>query len=243
MKLLRTSSALQSCKPHLHRLRTPQRSISPSRRSFISAPLQHISATRSLPYPSLPIYNIIASVPSYSTFLPYCLSSKVTRWSRPDARFGKIWPEEALLEIGWGAVREQFRSRVFCVPGRIVEAVGGTTETTLAKEDILHHTVEQGEPAGSGFWTGSPKTQDQDRIMSHLLTRWSVEPEGAGARDSTRVSLDLEFQFANPLYAAMSSAVVDRVAETMIQAFEEKVKHELEGGNASELWPQDLVRG
>jgi coenzyme Q-binding protein COQ10 len=234
MKLLRPSSALQSLlRPRSVELHASHsaRVIGPAKRTFISAPLQHISATRILPYPSLPIYNIIASVPSYSTFLPYCLSSKVTRWSRPDARFGKLWPEEALLEIGWGAVREQFRSRVFCVPGQIVEAVGGSTQTTLPRDDIRHHTTQQGGTA-----------EGDDRIMSHLLTRWSVQPEKTGPTESTKVSLDLEFQFANPLYAAMSSAVVDRVAETMIQAFEEKVRSELEGGNVSELWPQDLVR-
>src|ERR1700753_4023053 len=97
--------------------------LQPQTRTFITPPLQHLSAQRTLPYPSGPIYDIIAAVPAYSTFLPYCLSSTVTRWSRPDAELQRRWPEEAVLEIGWGAVRERFRSRIYCVPGRIVEAV------------------------------------------------------------------------------------------------------------------------
>jgi len=66
-----------------------------------------------------------------------------------------------------------------------------------------------------------------DGILTHLMTRWTVTSI-AGSKESTDVNLDIEFQFANPVYAAMSSAVADRVAEVMIEAFEQRVKTELE---------------
>ena len=68
-------------------------------------------------------------------------------------------------------------------------------------------------------------------MLTHLLTRWTVTPiaDGAetGAGALSEVGLDIEFQFSNPVYAAMSSAVADRVAESMIEAFEARVKSEL----------------
>jgi len=39
----------------------------------------------------------------------------------------------------------------------------------------------------------------------------------------------VEFQFANPVYAALSSAAAPRVAEKMIDAFEKRVKAVMEG--------------
>ena len=112
--------------PPLHRLR-------PQTRAFLTAPLQRITARRTLPHPPTPIYLVIAAVPAYAAFLPYCLASRVTRWSpRPDALYGLRWPDEAELEVGWGAVREAFTSRIYCAPGRrVVEAVGGGARTTL----------------------------------------------------------------------------------------------------------------
>jgi coenzyme Q-binding protein COQ10 len=194
----------------------------------LTPPLQHLNANRTLPHPSLPIYNIIAAVPSYSAFLPYCLSSTVTRWSRPDPVYHKRWPEEARLEIGWGAVREVFTSKIYCVPGRVVEAVGGGAATRLEAGEMGHHTHLEGETAGGGGAArGADDGMGGDGILTHLMTRWTVSPV-AGSEESTDVNLDIEFQFANPVYAAMSSAVADRVAEVMIEAFEQRVKTELE---------------
>jgi coenzyme Q-binding protein COQ10 len=189
-----------------------------SRRTFfsISPPIQRISASRTLPYPSQDIYDIIAAVPAYSSFLPCCLASSVTKWSKPDAIQGRRWPEQALLEIGWGDLREKFRSNIYCVPGRIVEATGGSTVTRIPREDIAHHDL-----------TGGQSKSKEDEILSHLLSRWTVD---SLAPKMTKVALDIEFQFANPVYAAMSSAVAGRVADIMIEAFEKRVEKELARG-------------
>jgi coenzyme Q-binding protein COQ10 len=173
-----------------------------------------LSAHRKLQYPSQPIYDIIADVPAYQSFLPYCISSSVARWSNPDAQFHRKWPEEAVLEIGWGSVRERFTSRIYCVPGKYVEAVGGNSKTRLDASDIAHHNPPDISSAA------------QDGVMTHLLTRWSVQEVD---EKSTRVALDIEFQFANPMYAAMSSAVAGRVADVMIEAFEGRVRAVMEG--------------
>ncbi|EKG14666.1 Polyketide cyclase/dehydrase [Macrophomina phaseolina MS6] len=132
---------------------------------------QRLTATRTLPYPSAAIYNIIADVSSYHTFLPYCQRSEITRWSRPDAAHGQRWPAEATLAVGWGTISEAFASRVYCVPGRLVEAVGGRTRTRLRPEEVPHHDLPaEGEEEALGR-----KGRDRE-ILTHLLTRWALSP-------------------------------------------------------------------
>jgi coenzyme Q-binding protein COQ10 len=181
-----------------------------------SQPIQTLSASRTLPYPRAAIYTIIADVSSYSSFLPFCTTSTVTRWSAPDAT-GKKWPSEASLTVGWSGIEEAFLSRIYCVPGRVVESVGGASETSLRDEDIRHHL--QGQPPRK------PDAGSDSQILTHLLSRWTLEPvAGAGGREEqTDVQLELSFAFANPLYSAMSSAVTPKVAGVMIEAFEKRV--------------------
>lgn len=173
------------------------------RRPFFSLPgsgsvsTQHLSATRVLPYALPPVYKLIADVDSYSSFLPYCSSSPVTRWSEPDAQ-GQRWPIEADLHVGWGGFDEVFSSRLRCVPDQSVEAVSG----------------------------GGDK--DASAVFKSLVTRWSVRAlDQDKVHPRTQVHLDIRYQFTNPLYAAVSAAVSDKVAGLMIEAFETRAKQKL----------------
>lgn len=239
--------------PPLTRLTPLRQPPLPPHRTFVPNPFattspQLLTATRTLPYPSAAIYNIIADVPQYSSFLPYCQASTVTRWSAPDRTTHTRWPSEARLVVGWAGITEAFRSRIYCVPGRVVEAVGGASRTTLAEEDIAHHRVTAAVGGAAGGETGV-KEQEQEQeeavrteLLTHLLTRWTVRPlpctpspttsaqgETARSREQTEVSLAIEFQFANPIYGTLSAGAAPKVAEMMIRAFEERVKNVLEG--------------
>lgn len=181
--------------------------------SAVSTP-QTLTATRILPYASHPIYSIVSDVQSYSHFLPYCQSSSVTQWSAPDPMYNRRWPSEASLVIGFSNLTEHFTSRVFCVPGRIVESIGGSTETDLPRGEIAHHLegARDADKVGAkGAATG---------LMTHLKSRWSIEQL---SEQSTQVTLQLEFAFANPLYATLSAGAAPKVAEMMVKAFEERV--------------------
>lgn len=233
---------------------TALRPVPSTQRTFLSNPLapsiQTITATRTLPYPSRAIYSIIADVPRYSDFLPYCQSSSITRWSNPDAD-GKKWPEGAKIVVGWNNINETFYSKIYCVPGKIVEAVGGKSKTTLSKDQVAHHT----ESAGAEAQGGEETAADQS-ILTHLLTRWTVSPfvykpppalsttnaasanapedpseseSDLPAKEQTEVHLSIEYQFANPIYATMSAAVAPKVAGKMIEAFEKRVAQVLDG--------------
>ena len=225
-------------------------------RCFLTAPTQTLNACRTLPYPSQDIYSIIVDVPSYSSFLPYCKQSKVTRWSNPD-HDGQKWPEEAQLVVGWSGIQETFTSQVYCVPGKIVEAVAGRSRTKLKDEEIRHHT-DAGKNKSSEYtasqsassfpstlnpFAAAPSSAPQEKgngILTSLMTRWTVRPfqaqppkagdstqaaiSGSRSLEHTEVSLAIEFQFANPIYSAMSAAVTDRMAGVMIEAFEARVR-------------------
>ncbi|PHH84163.1 hypothetical protein CDD83_2374 [Cordyceps sp. RAO-2017] len=156
---------------------------------------QHLAATRTLPYAHGALYELIADVESYERFVPYCSRSRVTEWSPPDAR-GRRWPALADLHVGWGGFSDVFTSRLRCVPGVSVEAVSG------------------GESAAPSA------------VFKTLITRWSVRP---GASDqpsspSTEVRLTIDYRFANPVYAAVSAAVSDKVAGLMVEAFEKRAR-------------------
>ncbi|KAF2197768.1 hypothetical protein GQ43DRAFT_443966 [Delitschia confertaspora ATCC 74209] len=185
---------------------------------------QILTATRTLPYPSVPIYNIISDVSSYDTFLPYCESSTVTKWSSPDRIHGLRWPSEATLAIGFKGITEEFTSRVYCVPGRVVEAVSGETGTSLRGEDIAHY--------GDTHSLSGKEKEEGGGLLKHLLTRWTVQPTtrtgGGQGKEQTVVDLSIEFAFANPLYTTLSAGAAPKVAEMMIRAFEERVRVVLE---------------
>lgn len=178
----------------------------PSRRAFFSFPggsdTQHLTAARTLPYARDPLYELIADVDSYHRFVPYCSLSRVTHWAPPDPN-GRRWPARADLHVGWGGFSEAFSSSLRCVPGVSVEAVSGNPSAAAAD-------------AASA-------------VFKSLVTRWSLEPvaHGPAAAPSTEVRLSIEYQFVNPLYAAVSAAVSDKVAGLMIEAFEKRAREQL----------------
>ncbi|KAH7318749.1 dehydrase and lipid transport-domain-containing protein [Stachybotrys elegans] len=173
-----------------------------SRRSFLTFPgtdTQTLTATRTLPYAREPLYELIADVDSYSRFVPYCSISRVTQWSPPDAQ-GRRWPSVADLHVGWGGFNEVFTSQLRCVPGESVEAVSGDDATASSA------------------------------VFKSLVTRWTVRPVTSNRPSSspaTEVHLSIKYQFVNPLYAAVSAAVSDKVAGLMIEAFEKRAQEKL----------------
>ncbi|KAK7966166.1 Polyketide cyclase/dehydrase and lipid transporter [Apiospora aurea] len=182
-----------------------------------NSPPQHLTARRTLPYASDRLYEIIADIDSYPRFLPYCASARVTRWTDPaplpsssspsspeeknTAQAQRRWPAQADLTAGWGGLQETYTSRVFCVPGRIVEAISGEAGPEI--------------PAAGG----------RGGVFKSLVTRWTVRPlpntdtTGASKVDWSVVDLSLRYRFSNPLYAAVSSAVADKLAPVMVEAF------------------------
>ncbi|KAH6914942.1 dehydrase and lipid transport-domain-containing protein [Coprinopsis sp. MPI-PUGE-AT-0042] len=61
-------------------------------------------------------------------------------------------------------------------------------------------------------------------LFKALSTTWSFQPQQTrtNATPSTLVSLDLVYDFANPLHAAVSSQFFGQVSQLMIKAFEDR---------------------
>ncbi|KAK1454104.1 polyketide cyclase/dehydrase and lipid transporter [Colletotrichum paranaense] len=186
------------------------RLTTPSRRPFFNLPNlapsttpQVLTATRTMPYPSTQLYDVISDVDAYQTFVPYCAASRVTAWSAPDpdpANGGRRYPTQADLRVGWGGFEETFTSRLHCVPGKSVEAISGAD-------------VEGASPGNGG---------EGGAVFRSLVTKWQLRPLASGT--GTEVDLVIRFQFANPLYSAVSAAVSEKVAGVMIEAFQKRVK-------------------
>lgn len=79
---------------------------------------------------------------------------------------------------------------------------------------------------------GEKEEEEESELFKSLVTRWTVTPveeeeavrgaDRSQRRDWTDVRLDIKFLFANPLYGAVSSAVVDKLAPVMVRAFVEQ---------------------
>lgn len=101
--------------------------------------------------------------------------------------------------MGWGGFDETFTSRLSCIPGKSVEAV-----------------------------SGGPGQADASSVFKSLVTRWSLRPVSEDPKSPlTEVRLSINYHFANPLYAAVSAAVSDKVAGMMIEAFKQQAAKRL----------------
>ncbi|KAF3399277.1 Coenzyme Q-binding protein coq10 [Talaromyces pinophilus] len=196
---------------HLHPIR--------HQRSFINIPnifnnnnnnntpqtIRTLRASRTLPFPPSPLYEIIASVESYSEFLPFLGASTVTARDKDTG-----YPSQAFLTVGYGPFTETFTSRVTC--------------------DRDNWVVEARSGGGVGE-DGKPIPGADEGLFSHLSTKWELVPlsskGAAGAGAETEVRLEIRFRFQNAMHTAMMSAVEDKVAGVMIEAFERRIKEQM----------------
>ena len=165
-----------------------------------------LTATRTLPFPPAPLFDVVASVESYSQFLPFLTASTVT------ARDPKTsYPTRAFLTIGYGPLSETFTSRVDCDPAALtVEARSGAKFGVDSKQD-----QEKAEFPGS-----------REGIFEYLSTRWELIPEKQeqGQTPRTRVQLQIQFEFRSQFHAAVMSAVEGQMAGVMVEAFETRMR-------------------
>ncbi|KAI4230040.1 MAG: hypothetical protein LQ349_006310 [Xanthoria aureola] len=231
---------------------TPFRIIPPSThlssttptRPFTSAltPLQTLTASRILPYRQRDLYNIVADIPSYPSFLPYCKSSRITSHSHPDPTHSQNWPHTATLNVGWGPYDETFKSRIYCLPHHTLEACAGSASPTIAKSKLPHYqNLAAAEEDG-----------EENNLFTSLLTRWTLsefpfkplppdrqspqegDAEANPAHPRTEVSLVIEARFNSAMYSALSQAAAPKVAGMMIAAFEKRARSVLGEGHGVE---------
>jgi len=201
-----------------HLFRLPDLSSFPSPFSDLaSVEPQSYHEHKVLPYTCRQLYAVVADVGSYASFVPFCTRSRVlrpltpvdhnnnTHTSAQKAHSGAL-QMEAELTVAFLALTERYTSRVTCVPYESVQAVA-VSSTPLFK--MLETT-----------WHFQPATS-----TSQVRTTLNGAPTSPGTNDDTGptlLSLDLAFEFANPLHAAVSGAFFGKVSSLMVKAFEER---------------------
>ncbi|KAK7203226.1 dehydrase and lipid transport-domain-containing protein [Myxozyma melibiosi] len=173
---------------------------SPQCRSFFAFPgtdsqVQKVSLTRTLPYSPSLLYSVVSNVDDYSTFVPYCTSSKITQL---DSASGQ--PSRAMLRVGWQTFEEEFESELTCDEPNSV--IAESSKHSLFK--ILYTR-----------WRIFP--------VAPTPTTSSTQSSPTSSTSQGRLVLDLKFQFESPLYNAVSAQFAPAVAQIMIEAFEKRM--------------------
>ena len=123
--------------------------------------------------------------------------------SRVTRRDSEGRPTRADLKVGYKKFDETFTSAVHCRPFDRVQA-----------------------------------TASKHPLFDKLVTAWRLtRPEGTtfgdgNGEDGCVVNLDIEYKFANPLYAAVSGAVLPKVADEVMRAFEKHAKETIAAKHA-----------
>ncbi|KAG1770086.1 dehydrase and lipid transport-domain-containing protein [Suillus occidentalis] len=162
------------------------------------------------PYRRIDLYNLVADVGSYPSFVPYCTGSRILERNVDQDGVVKM---DAELMVGFLAFNESYVSRVTCRPYESVQAEASSS-TPLFK---TLQTTWRFQPASSM----SPHLSSGPPL--HSDARNSV-PMDSHAPDAgpTLVTLDIAFAFENPLHSALSAKFFGKVSRLMVQAFEER---------------------
>ncbi|KAF7514948.1 hypothetical protein G7054_g14868 [Neopestalotiopsis clavispora] len=110
---------------------------------------------------------------------------------------------------------------------RVVEAISGNAVSSLSPATLEKYGLRD---PGPGRSSGSGSGGGQEGTFSSLVTRWTVRPlerKTTTGEEWSQVDLSIKFQFVNPLFAAVSSAVADKVAPIMVEAFEKEARRAL----------------
>ncbi|KAH7930085.1 hypothetical protein BV22DRAFT_1125241 [Leucogyrophana mollusca] len=160
-------------------------------------------------YRSSDLYNLVADVESYPTFVPYCTGSRILERR---TRENDVMVMDAELTVGFLSFKESYVSKVTCRPFESVEAIASSS-TPLFKTLT---TIWRFQPASAGSPHSSTGQLPPDR--SHRPANRAISEHGG----PTLVTLDLAFAFANPVHATISAAFFGKVSKLMVNAFEER---------------------
>ncbi|CAG8028647.1 unnamed protein product [Penicillium salamii] len=211
----------EGCKPSRRAFGLPSlSSFLPSSGNGNNSPHRVLTATRNLPYNPALLFKVIASVESYSQFLPFLTASTVTA---RDPETG--YPTQAFLTVGYGPLSETFTSRVDCNVDKLtVEAKSGDK---YGKEGQDKQTKGSSSSSGlAGFFPGG-----NEGLFEYLTTKWELvplSPAEAQGGPLTKVNLEVRFEFRSQMHATIMSSVEGQMAGVMIEAFEKRIR-EVEG--------------
>ncbi|WWC92734.1 uncharacterized protein L201_007693 [Kwoniella dendrophila CBS 6074] len=202
---------------------------------------QRFHARKILPYSQSQLYSLVSDVPSYSSFIPFCNSSTVlskpsntnnSGSSSTQSRQWKDWspgiePFEVLAElsVGFGGLEERYISKVIGIPFESVTATA-SNKTPLFKSLITRWSFSPAStysphPTSSiipPLSSSNPSTNKVRKTNTNSISNEPIDPN----LGPTLLTIDLNFNFANPLHRIASQAVLPKVADKMVEAFEKR---------------------
>ncbi|CAD6586220.1 MAG: hypothetical protein CYPHOPRED_003445 [Cyphobasidiales sp. Tagirdzhanova-0007] len=190
---------------------------------------------------------MVADVDSYYRFIPFVSSSRVIEhtgprssetsledrpWLDDSGKPGEVHKLDHIMQIAIMGFDQSWKSYVTCEKYNVVSAYASsstlfktlsTTWTfTPSPTDVPHLSNSQSLPHASAPLS-SPGQSQSDQST----------PAGQSAKDGnadspsttpTLVSIDLAYEFANPLYAAAASGSIEKVSAKIMDAFEKRVR-------------------
>ncbi|CAD6570475.1 MAG: hypothetical protein TREMPRED_005859 [Tremellales sp. Tagirdzhanova-0007] len=189
---------------------------------------QRFHSRKILPYTQAQLYSLIADVPRYSSFIPFCNSCAVlakpsgsagakrvieTDWKPGEQPFNV----EAEMCVGFGGLEETFISRV---AGRPFESVTATAsdQIPIFKSLVTTWAFAPASPLSPRSTNPSPSPSAREPRHKDSTSQSDTNPE----MGPTLLTIDLAFAFINPLHRIASQAVFPKVAERMVEAFEKR---------------------
>ncbi|TFL01854.1 dehydrase and lipid transport-domain-containing protein [Pterulicium gracile] len=166
---------------------------------FSQSPPPAYHEKKYLPFSPRQLYAVVSDVESYPSFVPFCVGCRKITQPKVVGDKGRV-EVDAKMTVGFMALKESYVSHVTCVPYELVQA----------------------------------KASSSTPLFKSLTTTWKFEPvlnktAGASAAapedaPSTLVSLELAYEFSNPLHAQISGAFFGQVSKSMAQAFEDRCR-------------------
>jgi len=180
-------------------------------------------------YKRIDLYNLVADVGSYTSFVPYCTGSRILE--RRVDRDGVVTMDAELM-VGFLAFNESYVSRVTCRPYESVQVSLSRHSGGVHSHNFLKLQAEASSSTPlfktlQTTWRFQPASSTSPHLSSgpplHSDARNSV-PMDSHAPDAgpTLVTLDIAFAFENPLHSALSAKFFGKVSRMMVQAFEER---------------------
>ncbi|TFY60504.1 hypothetical protein EVG20_g7389 [Dentipellis fragilis] len=207
-----------------------------------SGPTQTYHERKILPYTRSELYHVVADVASYPEFIPYCSGSRILKSTGPipsslppkrlaaDRSSAVVPPGlvmDAELSVSFLSFRESYTSKVICFPRALplpsVRQADASSSTPLFDTLKTLWRFQPASPQSPHPTARDPPVFDHDSASAALRSAGCATAQGAAdSNGPTLLTLELSYAFANPLYAAVSSAFFGQISKQMIQAFEER---------------------
>lgn len=147
-----------------------------------------------VPYSTDEMFALVADIPSYPQFLPWCGGARIVSANEDEVI--------AAIDIAYSGVHKTFTTRNLLQPGKMMEL------------QLLEGPFSRLQ----GFWRFTPLGSDAQGSAS---AAGGGKPEAAAA---CRISLDLEFEISNKLLGAVLGRVFATIAGEMVDGFHRRAQ-------------------